>query len=397
MDYREKDFTKKMTLYGLAPKRDYVFEACATVNGRYIVIQDSVFDLQEQVTIGNLWDSLDIFKTIFQNTEVEDEEYGVVRESILSIPLLENKQNLHELRDMLIEWSFFDDTWVGKQLKKAGTGIANFGKQSFEGIKKLGVAISQGDWSQILTLLAKGVRFILRKLKDALYSNIGMIVDGILIATGIGKGAQMVAWGLVTALDIYQFIFNDYATEQEANEPTWQKLLGIGLDAMGFVFAAAAAKTAKTVLAPVLEAGAEDTGKVTEIVAKNPEMKSVLQRMGEAIKSVPQKLASVQASLVKTFPKGAEFIGSILGKLSGAIKGLWSFIVKITGGVGKLGKGVRAGILGGGLTYALDPERKAEQSAKDAMNKLYSSNTTQNGTKSSTMSDDDFMAQINSA
>ena len=224
-----------------------------------------------------------------------------------------------------------------------------------------------------------------------------MIVDGILIATGIGKGAQMVAWGLVTALDIYQFIFNDYATEQEANEPTWQKLLGIGLDAMGFVFAAAAAKTAKTVLAPVLEAGAEDTGKVTEIVAKNPEMKSVLQRMGEAIKSVPQKLASVQASLVKTFPKGAEFIGSILGKLSGAIKGLWSFIVKITGGVGKLGKGVRAGILGGGLTYALDPERKAEQSAKDAMNKLYSSNTTQNGTKSSTMSDDDFMAQINSA
>jgi hypothetical protein len=353
MDYRKKQFTEKTTLFGLIPKREYVFEAMATVNGRYIVIQDSVFDLQEQVTIGNLWDSLDIFKTIFQNTEVDDVEYGEIRESILALPLLEAKQNLHELRDILIEWSFFDDTWVGKQLKNAGTGIANFATQSWEGLKKLGLAISKGDWSQILGLLAKGVKFVLRKLRDALYSNIGMIVDGILIATGIGKGAQMVACGLVLALDVYQFIFNDYPSD-EADRPTWKKLLDIGFDALGFISAGGVAKASKLLMKPILDVGVQDTAKVAETVAKNPEMKSTLQKIGDAISNVPQKLASMQTSLTKTFPKGAEFIGSILGKLGSALSGLKNFIIKITGGAGKLGKGIRGGTEAGLINYGYE-------------------------------------------
>jgi len=401
MDYRKKQFTEKTTLFGLIPKREYVFEALATVNGRYIIIQDSVFDLQEQVTIGNLWDSLDIFKTIFQNTEVEDKEYGIVKESILKLPLLETKQNLHELRDLLIEWSFFDDTWVGKQLKNAGTSIADAASEAWEGAKKLGLAISKGDWGQILGLLAKGVRFILRKLKDALYSNLGMIVDGILIATGVGKGAQMVAWGLVLALDVYQFIFNDYPSD-EANKATWQKLLDIGLDAMGFIFAGGVAKASKILLRPILEVGAEDSAKIAKTVAENPEMKSTLVKIGHAISNVPQKLASVQTSLTKTFPKGAEFIGGILGKLGSALSGLKNFIIKITGGAGKLGKGIRAGARDGGIAYALDPARKAAEGSENGLKKLYSPEMvkTQNIKPKidySNYSEDELESQINAA
>ena len=53
-------------LYGLEPiRRDYVIEACISVDGRYLVVRDEVFDNIEQKIIGNIWESIDIFKTIF--------------------------------------------------------------------------------------------------------------------------------------------------------------------------------------------------------------------------------------------------------------------------------------------------------------------------------------------
>ena len=93
---------------------------------------------------------------------------------------------------------------VAASMKKGD--VTDFAKTSYEGVKKFGLAVSQGEWSNILTLLSQGVKYLLRKLKDAMYSNIGMIVDGILIATGVGKGVQWIPWALITALDIYQLM-----------------------------------------------------------------------------------------------------------------------------------------------------------------------------------------------
>jgi hypothetical protein len=42
--------------YGLNPlRRDYIFETCVTVDGRYIIVKDQIFDNIEQKTLGNIW------------------------------------------------------------------------------------------------------------------------------------------------------------------------------------------------------------------------------------------------------------------------------------------------------------------------------------------------------
>jgi hypothetical protein len=263
----ESERNRISSIHGFIPqKRMYIFEACVTVDGRYFVIQDEVFDIQEQKTIGNLWGSLDVFRTIFENIKLEDNEYSQIRENFLSLPILESQQNLYGLRDILLEFNFLQDTWLGRQFKNAGNSVTDFAKTSYEGVKKFGLAVSQGEWSNILTLLAQGVKYLLRKLKDAMYSNLGMIVDAILIATGVGVGATKIAWGLIVALDVYQITTDDWS-EEEKNDPFWLKCLFLGFDILGFVSAAAVAKAAKAGITP-LKSIANSPAKVAKYFEK---------------------------------------------------------------------------------------------------------------------------------
>jgi hypothetical protein len=351
-------------LYGIdSQKRDYIFEACMSVDGRYLVFRDDVFDLQEQRLVGNLWSSVDTFKSIFQNVQLEDEGYNQVKESFLSMPIMESKQNLHGLRDTLLEFDFFDDTWLGAELKKSGNSIVDTAKESWSGLKEFGVAISQGEWTEILSMLAKGVRFVLRKLKAALYSNVGMVVDAIMIATGVGAGAVKIAWAMVLALDIYQFTTGDY-TDEEKDNPTWAKLLEIGVDALGFFFASAAAKAAKAGIRPISKL-ALGSPKMTQYLAKNPAVVKSLTMMQNIISKITSALKSTQTQIAPKFPKGAAFIGNTTGKAGGALSQMAAVIgkmlgpvnkavVKATGGATKTGKGIRAGGTTMGISYGAE-------------------------------------------
>lgn len=347
----ESERNRISSIHGFIPqKRDYIFEACVTVDGRYFVVQDEVFDIQEQKTIGNLWGSLDVFKTIFENIKLEDQGYSQIRENFLSLPILESQQNLYGLRDILLEFSFLQDTWLGRQFKNAGDSIADFAKTSYEGVKKFGVAVSQGEWTNILTLLAQGVRYLLRKLKDAMYSNIGMIVDAILIATGIGAGATKLAWGLVVALDVYQITTNDWP-EEEINDPFWLKCLFLGFDILGFVSASAAAKAAKQGIMP-LKAIANSPSKVAQYLEKNPKAKGIITSMIEGMKSVPSGLQSVMTSVGKKSPKIANFIKSIFSKLSTLSTKFTESLQKLLGQTAV--KGASAGTKTGGILYGFE-------------------------------------------
>ena len=72
-----------------------LFEAFITVDERYFVMNDHVIDIQEQTNLGYLWDSLDVFKKIFGNVQVDDPEYREIQEGVSSLPLLENKSDLY--------------------------------------------------------------------------------------------------------------------------------------------------------------------------------------------------------------------------------------------------------------------------------------------------------------
>jgi hypothetical protein len=363
----ESERNRISSIHGFTPKkRDYIFEACVTVDGRYFVIQDEVFDIQEQRTIGNLWGSLDTFKTIFENIKLEDTNYSQIRESFLSLPILESQQNLYGLRDILLEFDFLQDTWLGRQFKNAGNSVADFAKTSYEGIKKFGVAVSQGEWMSILKLLGQGVRYLLRKLKDALYSNLGMIVDAILLATGVGAGATKIAWGLVVGLDIYQLAFDDWPDE-EKNDPFWLKCLFLGFDILGFTTAAAAAKAAKAGITPI-RVIANSPKKVAQYLEKNPKIKGFIRSMIDGMKSVPAMLQSVMKTLSSKFPKGAEFIGRALGGLKSISSKFTSSLQRLLGETA--GKGSSAGIHTGGLLYGIETGLHKVSGAGSGANKL---------------------------
>ena len=338
-------------LYGLIPiKRNYIFEASVSSNGRYFIIHDEVFDIQEQKTIGNLWGSIDVFKTIFQNTILDNSEYAQIRESVLSLPILEGKETLYGLRDILLEWNFFDNTWVGGELKKAGQGIKDFATTSYQGLKDFGIAISQGDWKNVLSLLAKGVKYLLRELKSALYSTVGMLVDAILVASGIGLSVQWIPWAMVTALDVYQISTNDWPPEESAL-PTWAKFLTLGFDILGLVLTSAAAKAAKVSLNPLIKMG-NNTGRISQYLSKNPKLKNIIESMIKGINKVPKMLSNAQSFLIKKFPNGAKFISGILGKLSGVLKTMEESLSKLIGKTpARIGM---ATATTGGLLYGID-------------------------------------------
>ena len=69
--------------------------------------------------------------------------------------------------------------------------------------------------------------YLARKVRQALYSTVGMIVDAILIATGIGKAAQFVVWAIVVALDIYEFTTGDF---EHKDDPMWMRYVFFGID-----------------------------------------------------------------------------------------------------------------------------------------------------------------------
>lgn len=305
-------------------KKSYVFESLISVDNRFFILRDELFDINEQKSLGNVWDSIDTFKTLFTNIKTDNRDFEIIKESWSNLVLTESNQNLHILRDILLEFNIFNDTWLGRSLKDSGQGLKDFVSTSFEGIKKLGVSIGKGEWSEIINLLGKGILFVLRKLKDAAYSTLGVIVDAILVATGIGKGAQMATWGLITALDVYQISTNNWPSNDDREE-IW-KYMDLGFDLLGLVFAGVAAKGARAIFKPLQGLS---TKNLAVRVSQNPKLKSTVQKIFEATKNGGSRLKSVESSISKKWPSGAKFINSILGVFGNIVKKLQTYLGQI--------------------------------------------------------------------
>lgn len=330
--------------------QECVFNGHITTNGRFLILQDNVFDIQEQKDLGNLWDSIDTFKLIFKGTDSELEGYKEIQEKILSLPILENSDNLYVMRDFILEWDFFD--WGRKELSDAGAGIKDFVTTSWEGAKKLGVTVSKGEWAEVLNLLKKGVIYVIRKLRDALYTNVGMVVDAILIATGIGKVAQFVMWALVVSLDVYELSSGDYPPET-IDDPMWMKLMFLGFDVMGMVVAGAAVKTLRAMFAPLF-AWVRKGGSAAKWFARNPKAKVAVQQMSNAVDKAPSYLKRASQYLSRKFPKGANFINSIMKSVGNFLSKLKNSLTSLINSSNKVVKGAVAGGMVAGLGYGID-------------------------------------------
>ena len=336
-------------------KREYVFEAAFTTNEKYFIINDQVFDVFEKRDLGYLWESLDIFKEIFKNTNVDNDDYRTIQESFINLPLLEGKENLYEIRDILLEFDFMKDTWLGKEITKTGEGISDAVTSGLDGLKKFGVSVSKGEWSEILTLLGKGIMWTVRKLKEAAYSNLGMVVDAILVATGIGKGIQIAAWGLILALDVYQYTSGDWGGEPD---PGSFGLLYILADIMGLAFAGGLAKTMFAALKPLK---GMNTTQMSQYIIKTPVLGKLLKQAKSILSSIPSKLNKVKDLIKIKFPSGAGFITKTLSSIGNILKKIGGWISRIlkndTSNLTRqqmLKRGTAAGTIAGGISYGAE-------------------------------------------
>lgn len=319
-------------------------------DNRYFVFLDEMYDLHEQRKIGNFWDNIDNITLFLKHSfecakdipqqirenclyelnkitlnESVNYDLGLIKEYtkqiVNKIPLLERTWG-----EWLYEKGSDLASWLGKNTTDLVTGTTQMVKDAGTGLWNLGSAIVTGDVTKILSLLGQGVLYFARWLRKAMYNPIGMVLDTVLIAVGIGKTVQWVPWAIIVALDIYEFVSGD---SDDKDSPLWWRLLSIGFDVLGLVFAGVAAKAAKAEMSVLKNVLTKSPEEIALFVAENPALKKTIEKMLSNVNKVPSFLQKAVDFLMKPFPKAAEWIKGILGKVSGFISTFTSSIGEI--------------------------------------------------------------------
>jgi hypothetical protein len=309
----------------------YVIKDWLSPDDKYLIFLDELYDLESKKFIGNIWEDFNRLKTFLVHTfEVAKNIPVELKESVdfLNKLVITESKNILEakliIQSLINEENWFTglSNWMGNKVSGAVQGVKDFAKKSYEGAKKLVGNISQGEWTKVLDLVKKGALYVARSLRSALYHPVGLVLDAILVATGIGKGVQWIPWAIVVALDVYEFIYNDYETQEHPA----LRILFFAIDILGLVstgvIAAAARKAAKTATA-----GAKTSQEVATIISKNGYLKSIFDTILKGLPKVEGMLKSTANTLKTTFPAGAKFIEGIISgvkKLTQSISGMFS-------------------------------------------------------------------------
>jgi uncharacterized protein YaaR (DUF327 family) len=374
--------SEKSQILGLHSKinDDVIITDWLSPDEKYVIFLDELYDIKNKKKLGNIWENFDNLKFFLQHSFNVSNLPKQLKESINSeinnLLITESTKNLLSIKEDIKEflneglWSSFK-SWAAETGKSSWEGFKEFGKKMYKGAGDLIDKVSKGEWKQVFSLLGKGVLYLARKLRSAMYHPIGLILDAILVATGIGKAVQWIPWAIVVALDVYELVSGN----SEENLPMWQQLLFLGVDILGLVFAGAMAKGARTTVKAAVS-GAKTAEDLVKVVAKNSTFKNILTKMGEGLSKAPGKLSEAATYLSTKFPKGASFIKGILGKIGTFIKKISDFISKalhtVAPGTSKLAKGTRAGVgttalVGGIGTYGEYKKEKEEEMLAQAI------------------------------
>lgn len=387
-----------------------------SLNENYAIFLDMLIDIKNRKLIGNVWESFDNFKLFFNDTNtILSEELSLVRNEINSFVIVEGTMDLMVLKQQYILMNEQVMDWIKSKAKQAGSaisgavgdaadwakekgseaisGVKKFGSTVAQGMKDLGKSISQFDLSKAMEIVGKGVLYLARSLRSALYHPVGMVLDAILVASGIGKSAQFVLWAIVVALDIYELSTGDY---EKKDETFGTRLLFTGVDILGLVFAGAAAKGAQTAVGTFIRKFGSTTQGIKKGLQESPAILSTLTKMKEAVSAAPAKLREAQAWLVQKSPKIGNWMSGIIGGAAKIFEKIITFIGEVTIGAGKgalkvasvpgkvvkkgsekiakavgagketiakVGSGAQAGFNVGGVNYGLERygQRKAAQ------------------------------------
>lgn len=340
----ESDRNHIISKHSLIPSIDVnnvVISDWLSPDEKYVIFLDELYDLENKTKLGDIWKSPDNLLLFLEHTfrvsnlrkDIKEHASSLLNKTLLS----ENKQDLTYLKPVIKEFllseDFWNDTWLGKGLGYAGkyikdtakdtvTGVYNFGKDLVKGGVNLGKAVLTGDWKEVWNLMKQGTKWLARKIRQAIYSPVGILIDTILVATGYGKIPQVVVWGIVVCLDIYEFVTGDY---EHKDEPMWLRILFFLIDILGLVSAGAAAATARKLLKT---AGTSVKGLETAAV-KSPGFRAMLESLFKSLKKLPAKLSEIGTSLGKgqfgklfelAFKNVSKFINFVVEQLKSVFK-----------------------------------------------------------------------------
>lgn len=348
-----------------------VIKEWVSPDNKYLILLDDLYDLESKINLGNIWENFNNFKTFLLNIyETSQNVPKKLKESVkelLGKIVINESQNKIE-RKLIInslineDDNWFKDlgNWVGDKSKEAYLGSKEFVNKSYNGAKKLIGNISLGEWTKVLDLIKKGTIYIARSLRSAMYHPVGLALDAILVATGIGKSVQWIPWAIIVALDVYELSTGNY---EDTDSPMWMRYLFLGVDILGMLTAGGFAKATKTLISTTLK-GTKTTKEVTSVISKTPALKSFFIKLSEILGSAGKKMTEAISFLKTKFPKGAAFIEGIMGAFTRFVEKLKNMINKflnkpvagapaLTAGQ-KVSTGTRAAAKSTGVYYGVE-------------------------------------------
>jgi hypothetical protein len=211
---------------------------------RYVIFLDELYDLKEKKNLGDIWENFDNFKLFLTHSFRQSSNLPRnIRESCLrglkKMVINESNQNYSHLKPIVKRLikegeGFWDNAW--EKTKEFGkdlwAGTKKMGSDLYQGTKDFGSAISKGDYKEALRIIGKGVLYLARKIRSALHNPVGLILDTILVISGIGKTIQWIPWAIVVALDIYELSTGDY---EDKTQRQWVRILLFSCDVLGLV------------------------------------------------------------------------------------------------------------------------------------------------------------------
>jgi len=349
---------------------------------KFIIFLDELYDIENKTKLGNIWENFDNFKIFLKHSfEIATNVPQALKESILyklnNQLLIESKTNYSSLKPLFKqilsertwgEWAW-DTTkdfgnWAYKKGSEAVKNISDFASTSYEGAKKLLGSISRGEWNEVLNLLASGMKYFARRLRDALYHPVGMVLDIILVVSGIGKTVQWIPWAIIVALDIYEIVNNDFEEEM----PEFMRYIFLGLDILGLVTSGGVSGSLR-----LLFGGVRTEAELLRVAGRE-----TLEGMVLGAGKVPGLLGRAAEYLSKVLPAGGTFIKGILNSIEWVLRKM----VEIIGRILKP-KPLIAGTATAGLVYG----------AEKGMEKLGGMMGGEES-QSSEMSDDEFKTKL---
>lgn len=292
---------------------------------KYCIFLDDLIDIENKKKIGNVFENFDNFRFFLKHcyqtaSHLNEELRESLLESVNSFVITESNSDIRGLRPY-VKQMIIEQEWTSNPFKKEFYSSQNWnnayqsGKKTvesgIEGLKTAYSNIKDGDWKTAISIIGKGALYVAKKIRSALYTPIGIVLDAILIAISAG-GAKIpltAVWCIVIMLDLYEFSTGNY---EEPNMGMGWRLLNFGTDIIGLVTTAFMAKGAKaTINAAKTTFGSTDDA-LRLAAQRQPKLKGLLQKMLNSTSSASNVFKKGVNNLKTNSPKMYNFFKGVI-------------------------------------------------------------------------------------